>query len=82
MSPDTPVHSLDECFAYLQSNAWQFKMLESESPVRLSARMLRSLYFHVGCAKFGVPFNDNIDQLARDIALRIEMQKVAKEAGP
>lgn len=75
MTSDTPVHTLDECFAYLQNNAWQFKMLEPDSPVRLNARMLRSLYFHIGCAKFGVPFNDDIDQLGREIALRIAVEK-------
>lgn len=75
MTPDTPVHSLDECFAYLQANAWQFKMLEPHSSVRLNAKVLRSLYSHIGCAKFGVPFNGDIDQLGRDIALRIAMEK-------
>jgi hypothetical protein len=64
---DTPVHSLDECFAYLRNNQWQFDLLETQSPVRLSAQMLRSLYFHIGCAKFGVPFGDNIGQLGAQL---------------
>ena len=75
MSPDTPVFSLDECFAYLQNNAWQFPMLEPKSPVTVNAQMLRSLYFHIGCVKFGVPFEDNIQQLSVRIALLANQQK-------
>lgn len=75
LTPDTPVSSLEECFNYLQNNAWQFKMLEPDSPVRISAQMLRSLYYHIGCARFGVPFNDDIDALARDLGLRIAAQR-------
>lgn len=82
MTPDTPVQTLDECFAYLQNNAWQFKMCAEDTPVRVNAKMLRSLYYHIGCAKFGVPFNPDIEVLARDIALKIAMQATAKEAGP
>jgi hypothetical protein len=67
MSPDTPVASVDECFDYLRNNQWQFGMLETQSPVRISAYMLRSLYFHIGCAKFGVPFGDNIEQLGQQL---------------
>ena len=63
MAPDTPVSSLDECFAYLKDNQWQFPLLDPHSPVTVNAAMLRSLYFHIGCAKFGVPFNDNIELL-------------------
>ena len=68
MSPDTPVASLDECFAYLRNNQWQFDLLETQSPVRISAYMLRSLYFHVGCAKFGVPpILDDIEKLGQQL---------------
>lgn len=75
MSPDTPVHTLDECFNYLQHNAWQFHVLEPDARTVINARMLRSLYYHIGCAKFGVPFNPDVEVLTRDIALRIAAQK-------
>lgn len=75
MAPDTPVYSLDECFAYLQQNAWQFKMLDPASTLHVHAQMLRSLYFHIGCQKFGVPFNDNIEQLSIDIAQRFVLER-------
>lgn len=74
MAPDTPVYSLDECFRYLQRNAWQFKMLTPASCVNVHAQMLRSLYFHIGCAKFGVPFEDDIDKLGRTIAERFSLE--------
>lgn len=75
MTPDTPVQTLDECFAYLQNNRWMFDLLDPTSTVTVNARMLRSLYYHTACAKFGVPFNEDIEQLGRDIALRIAAQK-------
>ncbi len=67
MSPDTPVHTLDECFNYLNSNRWQFQLLDPGSHVTVNAKMLRSLYFHIGCAKFGVPFSDNIEALGLEL---------------
>jgi hypothetical protein len=67
MSPDTPVHSLDECFAYLRNNQWQCDLLEPLSPVMVNARMLRSLYFHIGCAKFGLPADTPVEQLGAQL---------------
>lgn len=82
MTPDTPVYSLDECFNYLQKNNWQLFFLGPDDRTTVRAGMLRSFYYHLGCAKFGVPFNPDVEVLARDIAIRIAAQKAAKEAGP
>lgn len=75
MSPDTPVHTLDECFNYLQNNRWQLDILNPDDRTTVNARMLRSLYYHVGCAKFGVLFNPDVEVLMRDIALKLAAQK-------
>lgn len=75
MSPDTLVHTLDECFEYLQRNAWQFGMLTAESPVNVNARMLRSLYFHIGCAKFGM----SVDKYSDVEALGLELRRLAAD---
>lgn len=63
MTPDTPVDSIDDCFAYLASNQWQFPMLPPDARVTINAKMLRSLYFHIGCLKFGVPMEGDIAAL-------------------
>lgn len=75
MTPDTPVHTLDECFEYLQKNNWQLFFLSAHDRTTVSAGMLRSFYYHIGCAKFGVPFNPDVEVLTRDIALRIAAPK-------
>lgn len=58
MTLPASVHPLDECFEYLQRSAGQFHILEPNSPIVVNAQMLRSIYYRLGCLKFGIPFTD------------------------
>ena len=47
MNQNEPVIPLEECLAYITKSAWQFKHLEPDSRVTVSAKMLRSFYWHL-----------------------------------
>lgn len=75
MIPNTAIYSIDECFTYLSLLSSILASPGPNDPVRVNFRMLRSLYFHVGCAKFGVPVSDDLElldvqikQLCRELA--------------
>ena len=57
MNIDHPVAPLDECLQYITRNAWQLKLLDPSSPVKIRAEMLRSFYWHLAQA-YGISIID------------------------